>query len=237
LVKETRTVKKPFLLATAVVAACGLVYLGGNFWANAQGTTAGAPTSKIAIVNINKVLSGFNKAKALGQTLASQTQTYGTQMNDIRTKMAEAQKNAQNPALDAPKRDEFAVYIKALERQLEDLDAKARKEVGNEQQKILVAVYTDIQATVQRIATANGYELVLFYPDAPSDADASNPAVIMNKLRPAAAMPVYHRGLDITDNLVATLNQQFPAQVSAAPAPGAPAPATGVVPAAAPAPK
>ena len=116
-----------------------------------------------------------------------------------------------------------------LQREMQDLDAEARKDIGNHQGTIATSIYNDIQGVVQRVAVTNGFDIVLSYPDATSDNDMVSQANIVRKLASQAAIPIYHKPhVDLTDAIVQTLNATYPVPktpaASAPPAAGAGAP-------------
>jgi len=227
-------VKKLIAFLTALVALARVVHFGnGNNSPKATAQApATAPRSKIALVNIAKVLRNFNKAAAAGKELADLRATYINRMNKKRADIAERQQAiAKSPvtAASQSERDRFEKEITGIQREIQDIDRDAQKQLGTMSNDTIVRVYKDIKDIIEAIAVANGMELVMAYPDASLPAEENTPSIAQLKLQTPAAMPFYHRGLDITDAVITTLNARNPVAApapSAAPAPGtAPAPA------------
>lgn len=208
--------KKVIACVVTATAAVGLVWVGG--WLRGQVTAQQAPQAsqsaigrtKIALINVNKILKEYEKASYLGQSLMKETELRGMEIKSKQAAIAAVQKEMQTaptPEIrDAKERD-----MKNLQRELEDFDAKIRREMTEKQNKMLTEVYQEIQSVINSLVNTHDVDLVFFYPDAPSDAEKNLPVVLMQKLRPSAAFPIYHRGLDFTDVVVATLNKHYPA--------------------------
>jgi Skp family chaperone for outer membrane proteins len=211
-----KIVKKIIACVMTAIAAVGLIGVGG--WLRGQVTAQQVPQqsqsaisrTRIALINVNKILKDYRKASYLGQSLMKETEVRGMELKSKQAAIAAMQKELQTAATpeirDAKERD-----IRNLQRELEDLDAKHRREMTEKQNQMLTTVYGEIQNVIGILVKTYEVDLVFFYPDAPSDAEKNLPVVLMQKLRPAAAFPIYHRGLDFTDTVVATLNAQYPA--------------------------
>jgi hypothetical protein len=111
-----------------------------------------------------------------------------------------------------------------IEREMQDLDAEARKQISNQQNSIATSIYKDIEGVIQRVAVANGFDIVLSFPDATTDTEMYSQPNVVRKLASQAAIPIYFKPhVDLSDAVVQTLNATFP--VAAAPPatnPGAP---------------
>jgi Skp family chaperone for outer membrane proteins len=215
-------VKKLIAFLTALVALAGIMHVGS--WTTgpqALGQAAAPQRSKIALVNIAKVLRNFNKATAAGKELADLRADFIARMNKKRGEIAERQQTiAKSPATaaSAAERDKLEKEITQLQREIQDLDRDAQKKLGTMSNDTIVRVYQDIKGIIEAIAVANGMELVLCYPDATLPTEENTPSIAQLKLQTPAAMPFYQRQLDITDAVIQTLNARNPVAAPAAPA-------------------
>lgn len=199
--------KKAF--AWLVLAALVLGF-GADRDSRAQEKAKGEPyRPKIALVNIAKVLKDYNKANYEGKRISDRRMEYLKVVNDQRTKLNEMNKDLAK-APDAAKKDAITRDMTAITRQIEDLDGKAQKELGDMSNNTVISVYKEINETIAAIAEANGLELVLGYPDASDPKDANSAIVAQLKLQTPALMPFYHKNVDITDYVVKTLNSRYP---------------------------
>jgi Skp family chaperone for outer membrane proteins len=185
-----------------------------------------APSSlapvRVAVLNTNKVLKNFNKAQQLNDYISKKVNYYGAQINAKReegAKLAEQMKLTVNPT----EADQIKKRVTQLEREMQDLDAEARKDISAQQGTAAVEIYKNIEDVVSRVAAANGFDLVISYPDATTDADMYSQPNIMRKLASQGSVPLYYkRHIDLSDAVVQTLNATYPAP----PPPVTPASAT-----------
>jgi len=204
----------------AVMTVFGTVaYFGSGV--HAQNTAPTAPGSKIRIVNIAKVLRNYSKANALGQEITTIRKTFLEKMNAQRVVVETKKAEMMKPTTPQTTRDQIEKDITAIQRGMQDLDRDAQKTLGEMSNKTIVKVYMDIKDVIDRIASANGLELILCYPDASLPAEENSPAVAQLKLQTPAAMPFYHRGLDITDFVIDALNKANPVAPQSQVQPGA----------------
>jgi Skp family chaperone for outer membrane proteins len=169
---------------------------------------------KIALVNIAKVLKEYDKANAQGKQIADQRQGYLNQVNNYRTQLNEMNKKLAI-ATDAAMKDKITKDMTLITRQIEDVDAQAQKNLGEQSNATVVSVYKEIRETITAIAESNGLELVIAYPDASDAKDLDSPVVAQLKLQTPAMMPFYHKNIDITAYVVDTLNKRYPVSKAA----------------------
>jgi Skp family chaperone for outer membrane proteins len=175
--------------------------------------------SKIAIVNIAKVLKEYKKANHQGKEISTKRQEYLDRVNAFRNAMNEKTKSLNTPQGQQQKAA-IEKEVLELQRRIEDVDREAQKTLTQMSNDTIVRVYNEIKGVIEAIAVANAFELVMAYPDASSTTEENTPVVAQLKLQTPALMPFYHRNVDITDFVVRTLNERYPAPatpVSAAP--------------------
>jgi Skp family chaperone for outer membrane proteins len=226
--------KKTVAYLSALAALGGGVYLGAGAL-KAQQPAAGAPAAspartKIGLINMAKVLKRYEKGNAAVKTLQDTRNTYIMQVNEKRQQINEQRKSLEK-ALGAQK-DQIEATITRLEREIQDVDKKAQKELSQMSNDTLLQVYREIKSVVDAVAQAQDLDLILGYIDAADEQDPN--AAVMSaqlKLQATAAIPLYSKpSMDVTETVVLTLNKHYPAPTGVRPA-GATAPATGAPPA------
>lgn len=207
--------KRTFKLATTLAVFAGIGLFGSAAEAQMAPATGNPPATqpqrpRIALVNIAKVLREFNKANADGQIITKKRQEYVTKVGMYREKLAAKSKEL-NLTQDPQKKEALQKEALAINRQIEDLDREAQQVLGDLTDKTIVDVYQSIKTTINDIAVANNLDLVMCYPDSSTPEDDKKPAIAQIKLQTPALTPFYHRGMDITDVVVVTLNRRHPA--------------------------
>jgi Skp family chaperone for outer membrane proteins len=197
----------------------------GTALAFAQATNAQPPTGnpapptggaspppasqRICIVNIAKVLRDYNKANFKGADITRRRQAYVTQVQALRDQLAAVNADFQKAANPDQKK---ALQEKALgiQRKIEDIDRTAQAELTQLSNDTIVQVYQEIKGVITDIAKTNNLSMVLAYPAATKEAEENSPQVAQLMLQTPALIPFYHRGMDITDVVVQTLNARYP---------------------------
>lgn len=195
---------------SAAVALLGTLTYAGLLYAQEPAAAGSQSRGRIAVVNIAKVLRNFEQAKEEGKKITKLREDYIKQVNAKREEIGTLQKSLATAA-DAGQRDSIEKKITALQREIQDIDRQAQKTITKMTDEGVVKVYKQVKTVIDRIAVANNIELVLCYPDATVPEEMDNPVVARMMLQTPAAMPFYHRGLDITDPVIQTINKFYPA--------------------------
>lgn len=226
------------------IAMSALVCLGYAGQASAQAPAAGAPpaaapaakptTGRVSVFNVAKVMKDYKRWQHFAKVMNDKRTAASGDLVKLRNTIAELQNKMQSEPIKA-KQEELARNVTEIQRQFEDKEKQYRKALDEESAGYLRNLFAEIQQCVRAIVEANGYDIVFAYPDAITSEELNSPLYYDLKLRPPAAMPFYvSPNVDMTEVLIATLNQNFPVPAGAAPAaptPGAPAaPAPGAPP-------
>jgi Skp family chaperone for outer membrane proteins len=182
------------------------------------------PGTRVAVVNINKVLKNYNKAQSLNATIRTKVQSYATQINAKKEEIQKLQTSLTNPTTTPQQKEQIEKQIVNLQRSLQDIDNEARKVISKEQGDIAVAIFREIEGVIKAVAASNNFDIVLSYPDATDEAEMYTQDNVVRKLAAQAAMPLYYKPhVDMTNAVIQTLNASYPAPaVSTAPAPPPP---------------
>lgn len=200
---------KRLLSRLAMVAIVG-ASLGMVPAAQAQGNGAAAPSQRICIVNIAKVLRDYHKANANGEEITKLRSGYVSQVNTLRDKLAGIQAAYAKSAIPEEKK-KLEEQARAVQRQVEDIDREAQEKLTKMSNETIVRVYQEIKSVITDIAKTNGLALVLCYPGPSKVEDETNPAVAQLMLQTPALIPFYHDRMDITSVVLETLNKRHPA--------------------------
>jgi len=228
-------VKRLTVLTVALAAVPLALLVASPVTAQAPATppAAAAPATGrgVAVFNVPKVMREYkkwqyfaaevNRDRAEKAALLSKKQSEGIDLqNRIKTEAVKA------------KQDEMTQQLILLQRQLEDMEKVARKDIDEKSMAHLRTLFGELRKVVDAVATTNGFDLVLAYPDASTEEEKASPVYLEMKLRTPAAMPFYvSPGIDITEVVIQTLNKNFPAP---GPIPSPVTPVGGTAPMAAP---
>ncbi len=228
---------KRFIVSLSAVIAFGLAANPAPAQAPAAGTPPPAaptakPSGRVGVFNVAKVMRDYKKWQHYAAVMNQKRVVASADLGKLRNDIAELQKKMQAEPI-AAKQEEIMKVATVKQREFEDKEKTYRKALDEESAAYLRNLYSEIQQCVKAIVDMNGIDLVMAYPDAISQEEMSSPLYYDLKLRPQAAMPFYvAASADLTDTLIATLNNSFPAPapVAGAPVPGAVTPVGGTAP-------
>ena len=182
------------------------------------------PGTVVGVVNMNSVLKNYLRAQELNTKIKNKVQFFSNKMNEKRTEMQRLQAELTKPTISPQQKDQYEKDILRLQRELQDLDAQARKDIGKEQGDIAVQIFKEIEGVIQKVAGAHGFDLVLSYPDSASTdpTEMYSQDNVVRKMATQAAIPIYYKPhIDLTDAVVKTLNMRFPPTSATPTAPAA----------------
>jgi outer membrane protein len=208
-------------LATLGVAALVASQIG------AQGPAAPpaqAPASvKVGLVNLAYVFKGYNRYKSYSDEMERLRVDFEKKATDIQKRIKDCQDYMNNPAAEKDKRDKMPEYVTGYKRQLEDLSNDAKAVLGKKSDQHMIQCYREIEEAVKRYAAANGFHAIFSYSEALTEADRYSAPDIQRKItgpfNSAGVTPLYFvNGMDVSAEIVSSLNTMFPAPAAAAPA-------------------
>lgn len=219
-------------------AIAGLAALGGLIFLNARGlgqgngvTPAGgsapsspsaAPTTKIGVVNILKVVKDFKKADTLGAQILNDAKKYEYELNAEKEKLKLRQANI--ATLPDAQKDQETKTVRDLINQLQDKDQAYQKDIRTRRDNMAIEINKNIQTVIDSLARQNGFDIVLTYPDITDEKEHNTIGDAMRHITTPGTMIAWHdRRLDITDECIRWLNYYFKVEGSAATTTAAPA--------------
>jgi Skp family chaperone for outer membrane proteins len=228
--EENRTVKRTVILAAGVVALSGaILYVSGVGAQAPTGARPAAPSSRIALLNLSHVIKNYDKFKAFQAELKAAVEPF--QKRDAAAKaeaddIAKKFQSATTPP-DAATREAQEKRLKELQRIVEDNKAEAAKVLAKKQEDQLQILYMDVREVAERHAQANGFEMVLHYNDATEAKEYWSAQNISRKMTAGALIPLYYtRGIDISGDVIASLNAVYKSKGNAGTTPTSTTPAT-----------
>jgi Skp family chaperone for outer membrane proteins len=208
------------------LAALTLAGLTGRLDAQQSPSTG----TRVAIVNVGAIFSKYEKAKFYKAELENTLKPFKDKGEVIQAdykKYGEAFKK-NGPTMKPQEREQYENYLLKLKRDMEDLDAQARKLIGKKQEDQIVMLFKEVSGGIQAYAQANGFHLVLgFGQQVDGDIHTfANINRVMQGMDLGSATPLFLvGGVDISQPVVDNLNRMYQSAGGAAVS-GAPVPAT-----------
>jgi Skp family chaperone for outer membrane proteins len=171
------------------------------------------PGTAVAVINMNSVLKNYLRAQELNNKIKTKVQYFSNKMNEKRTEIQRLSGELTKPTLPPQQKEQFEKDSLRLQRELQDLDAQARKDIGKEQGDIAVQIYKEIEGVIQAVAAANGFDLVLSFPESASTSpdEMYSQDNVVRKMAAPAALPLFYKPhIDLTTAVVQTLNTRYP---------------------------
>jgi Skp family chaperone for outer membrane proteins len=168
------------------------------------------PRTRIAIINISEVIKNYDRWKTFED---SYKQAYKFYNDTFETKKARGlwiKEELKKLAPDDPKVEALKTEMRNLDREVQDLGEKAKKDLSKMEADIAVGVYREVNEAVEHYARANDIEMVMHYNDAVTPQDILSPANVQRKLQNPACMPMYVTpGMNITASITQMLNERL----------------------------
>ena len=202
--------KRTVTYAAGVLILGVAVYAGSRLWAqNTSGAARPAPTTRIALINLPYVIKNYEKYKSFIKQMQEEEKGYA---NDIKTKkdQQEAKNKQLQSTVDAAQKEKLETEIRTLQRDIEDLVAKARREMNKKGADMMVVVYKEIRDAAWRHAQSNNFDIVLHFADGTTPDEMNSPQSIVPKMQAGGCVPLYwNPALDISGHVLYALNTAY----------------------------
>ncbi len=183
---------------------------------------APAPRTRIALLNLTYVIKNYEKFKTFQDEMKRAFLPYQEKDRKLKSEAELLAKEIQalTPAQE-PSREELTRKLKNLQRDIQDNNETAKSFLGKKTDEQMKILYLDIMEAATRHARGHDFELVLHYNDATSKEDFYSSPNIARKLQAGALMPLFAvGGLDISKEVVESLNYALHGSAMPAGAPG-----------------
>jgi Skp family chaperone for outer membrane proteins len=215
-------VKRTVIVAAAVVALGAAAYVG-TLWAQTgarPAAPAAEPRTRVALINLTYVIKYYKKFETFQGELKTAVAPYQAKDASYKSEAEKLSKEMADPKTTEDKREADGKRLRELQLLLENNKTDAQKLLAKKQEDQLKILYMDVRSVVERYAQSHNFEMVLHYNDAVTERDYWTPQNIARKMQVGALMPMYSaKGMDISAEIVSTLNASYKPTASAAPAP------------------
>jgi Skp family chaperone for outer membrane proteins len=162
------------------------------------------PGGRVGYVFVPKVVSEADRARKHGEQIRAFQEKFAVRADFLR-RAVQAQQ-ADLAGASAGDRAGLERDLVKSQRELEDLDREARREVEGLQRKLIALLYKDIARAVAEVAKENGLDAVHTYTAAPGTADP----VQIHGLLAAPSAPIYVRpDADFTAEVLKRMNKRY----------------------------
>jgi Skp family chaperone for outer membrane proteins len=234
--EEYRTVKRAFGILAGLATLGIVAYVGSRGWAQGQqanptytqpaaaAATTAAPQAaplrtRIAVVNLLQVIKNYQKCKVCEDSIRQEFSLLDKQFEEKKKLFQTYKVQYDNPQTPANTHDELERKMKALQREMQDMDEEAKQRLNKQRGDLAVTLYREIEDAVQCYAKAYDIELVLHYNDAAVPNEMYNPLNVQRKIQSGGCTPMYVApGMDITMAIVGNLNARYSSAQQQAPA-------------------
>ena len=207
-----------------VAFVAGVLTLGVAIYAGsrlvAQPPAAARPAGagpRVALLNLRFVIKHYEKYKAFMETMKKKDEEYLTLIKSKNMQADKLQKEGQQPSLTPARREQIEQDLRNLRRDVEDLTAKARKEMAKQGSEEMVRVYKEIRGATYRYADANNIDLVLHFEGAADSQEMDSPVLIQRNFNVGCCPLYWKASLDISSPVLAALNAAYRRGAGAAP--------------------
>jgi len=210
-----------WMAAAIVLGLAGQASAQGQAPQNGQYSAPPVPKTKIAVVNIMRVVKMYDKWKAFEEEYKQSYKVFDGQFEQFKTKALALKAEFDRLPKEDPKKDAIGAQLREIDRKAQDVGEEAKRTLGKKNDDMTVVIYREIREAVTVYARANALDLVMHYNDGITPTDIDNPQNVQRKLQAGPLIPIYAvEGLDITDTIAYMLNQRYKQAAQATPAGG-----------------
>jgi Skp family chaperone for outer membrane proteins len=162
---------------------------------------------RVGYVFIPKLVNEADRAQKHGDQIRAFQEKFAVRADFLRRTLQVQQADLAGAApTERPERERDVVKS---QRELEDLDREARREVEGLQRKLIAVLYKDISRSVAEVAQENGLDAIYTYTVSPATTDP----VQIHGLLAAPAAPLYVRpDADFTAQVLKRMNKHHQAE-------------------------
>ncbi len=208
--------KRIVFVAAGVLALSVGVYVSTKLWAQPAAQPQQHVQTRIGILNMGYVLKNYQKVDAYTVEMKENFKKFDDSLKAKNGEIEMRTKQAQDTNLTPAQREACAKEVTNLNRQLEDMNNDMKKFIGTKTDEQMVTIYKEIQEAAMRYAMSQGLDLILTHIDAVKQEDFLNPMNVMGKMQQRACMPLYYnKGMDVSADIVDSLNKNYQASKAA----------------------
>lgn len=161
-------------------------------------------SGRVGYVFVPKVVNEADRARKHGEQIRALQEKFAVRADFLRRALQAQQ--AELAGATGGDRAGLERDLVKSQRELEDLDREARREVEGLQRKLIALLYKDVARAVAEVAKENGLDAVHTYTTSPGTADP----VQIHGLLAAPAAPIYVRpDADFTADVLKRMNKRY----------------------------
>jgi Skp family chaperone for outer membrane proteins len=198
-------VKRTVAIVAGVLSLAVALYVG-KLWAQTP-RPAGAPQTRVGLLNIRYVIKHYDKYKFFMEQMKDEDKKFGEQIKARQAQGEQIKKQLDNKTGD---KEALEQQLRTLQREIEDMVAKARREVARRGNEEMVKVYKEIRDAAYRHAQSHNYDMVIHFEGAADKDEVDSPALIVRNMNAGGAVPMYwNPQLDISAHVLTALNTAY----------------------------
>jgi Skp family chaperone for outer membrane proteins len=212
--EESITVKKSMVLALSLLSLGVAAYFGSQVGGQTTAPARPAATAqtRIAMLNLRWVIKNYDKYKSFIEQMKNEEKTYLDQLQGkqklIETKAKELDRV--DKPLTEQEKEKLAIEVRNIQRDMEDIKLKARKEVTQKSNDEMVKVYKEVRDAAYRHAQSQGFDLVLHFEGPADKGEIDSPVLVTRNMNAGGCVPLYwNPALDISGHVLNALNIQY----------------------------
>jgi len=219
-------VKRTILLVAGIAALAVAAYCGTRLWAQQTPAAGASVGTRVAVVNVGTVFSKYAKANVFKEELQKTIKPFKDKADGWRKQVIEYNDMLQKQDFSKYKKEDLEKAVLERKRAMEDMDREVRNLIGKQQEDQLVQLWKEISTHIRAYGASKGFHVVLGYGDPMDQKELDTFANINRKMQGmdmGGLCPLYvAQGLDISEEVVQSLNAAYQQSRPAAGAPGAP---------------
>jgi len=186
------------------------VYFGSRLGAQAPVKPAATTQTRIAMVNLRWVIKNYAKYQSFIDQMKAAEKMYIEQLTAKQKQLEAKAKEIESGTVKPADREKAEQEVRNLQREMEDIKLKARKEVAQRSTDEMVKVYKEVRDAAWRHAQANGFDLVLHFEGPADKTEVDSSVLIQRNMNAGGCVPLYwNPSLDISGHVLNALNSSF----------------------------
>jgi Skp family chaperone for outer membrane proteins len=184
------------------------VYFGSRLGANPTAAQPPVTQTRIAMLNLRWVIKNYAKYQSFIGEIQATEKNYIDQLTTKQKQLEDKAKAMEK--LPAAEKERAEQEVRDLQRGIEDIKLKARKDVAQRSNDQMVKVYKEVRDAAFRHAQANGFDLVLHFEGPAESNEVDSPILVTRNMNAGGCVPLYwNPSLDISGHVLKALNAQY----------------------------
>ncbi len=204
--------KKSMVLALSMLSLGVAAYFGSRLVGQTPAARPAATAqTRIAMLNLRWVIKNYAKYQSFIDQMKREEEGYLKQLQAKQTQIETKAKDAEK--LSPQEREKVEIEVRNIQRDMEDIKLKARKDVTLKSNEEMVKVYREVRDAAYRHAQSQGYDLVLHFEGPADPKEIDSPALVTRNMNAGGCVPLYwNPSLDISGHVLNAINAAYKGQ-------------------------